>query len=139
MVIVQACLCSLRHCYVTGITATPLCNVTVTSHPLTSSTNNIASLLPPVSENLDVNTFVAHISVEDLDSGSNGDVNCSLSDSHFRLEEIFAKQYKMTTAVVLDREILAEYNLDLRCHDFGGQPLRSSQRLKVRNGRGQEV
>lgn len=54
--------------------------------------------------------FVAHIAVKDADSGVNGEVECQLSnddnaDDYFRLEPLQdASEYKLTTAIVFDRE-----------------------------------
>jgi len=56
-------------------------------------------------------SFVAHIAVTDNDSGVSGEVECHLdndddeADDYFRLEPLQdASEYKLTTAMVFDRE-----------------------------------
>jgi hypothetical protein len=85
------------------------------------------------SEHAPVGTFVAHISVEDLDSGRNGRVNCTLDDRHFTLVTLHDNQYKVTSTQALDREVKATYNLQLTCKDTGAKPLSTVQYITVCN------
>ena len=85
-------------------------------------------------ENLNEETFVTHISVVDPDSGRNGDVNCTMSEPNFRLVSLSIDgQYKIVTTRRLDRELSAEYDLELTCRDFGRSPQHSTQIIKVQS------
>lgn len=79
----------------------------VTFNTLSSADADIARL----AEHSKENTFVAHVTVTDLDSGDNGRVNCSLQNgiNHFRLSFASkdAKEFQiLTTNVTLDRELI---------------------------------
>ncbi len=64
-------------------------------------------------------TFVAHLTVVDPDSGSNGAFSCSLKDNHFRLEQMYFGEYKIVNVAPLDRETRQTYNLAVTCKDEG--------------------
>ena len=68
-------------------------------------------------ENATIGSFVAHVSVVDLDDGLNGRVNCTLSDSAFALVRKFANEYQIVTRLVLDRERTDQYSVALKCQD----------------------
>ena len=53
--------------------------------------------------------FVTHISVEDLDSGSNGEVTCELVNgtSDFYLELVYTNEYRLMSNKKFDRETQA--------------------------------
>jgi len=72
-----------------------------------------------VAENAELATFVAHVSTSDADGGENGRVRCTLDSLDFRLVEIYAGEYKIVTANLLDRELVSQYNVMVRCHDLG--------------------
>ena len=74
--------------------------------------------LAEIAEDAELGTFVAHINVADPDSGANGEFNCSLSDSHFRLQQLYSNEYQIITRADLDRETMPSYNLALLCQDF---------------------
>ena len=76
-------------------------------------------------------TFVAHLTVKDPDTGNNGKFNCSLNDSYFRLDRIYDTEYSIFTASQLDREKQSSYNLALVCKDHGSKPLVAVQHIKV--------
>ena len=85
-----------------------------------------------ISENESAGTFVAHITVRDVDGGENGRFNCSLTDTqNFQLQKVYKTEYKIITKVVFDRETKREYEPSLNCHDFGSPQLTSTQRIKV--------
>jgi len=77
-----------------------------------------------VSETAPVGTFVALVSVSDADSGDNENTWCQLvPDSHFELVELQrSAKYKMVTSAPLDRETVAEYQLNVTCSDRGSPP-----------------
>lgn len=74
-----------------------------------------------------VGMFVAHVTVVDHDTGSeNGRFNCSLDDPHFRLTKVYETEFHILTAVVLDREQQAYFQLSIVCRDFGGEEAQES-------------
>lgn len=89
-----------------------------------------------VQENSEVNTFVAHVSVNDLDSGPNGKVTCVLnilqnaeSSTHynqfekdFDLRNILESEYQIMTTRVLDREEQSKHRLEVECFDSPLEP-----------------
>ncbi|XP_053812880.1 protocadherin gamma-A10-like [Vidua chalybeata] len=93
----------------------------------------IMSVFTPVPEDTPLGTVIAIFSVQDRDSGANGEVQCSISDSHpFRLEKSFDNYYRVVTAELLDREQVSEYNVTVRAADGGSPPLQSSAVLALR-------
>jgi len=60
-------------------------------------------------------TFVAHVTVSDPDSGDNGRVNCSLdapplTGNYFRLKPMYGTEYQIVTSgEPLDRETTDRY------------------------------
>lgn len=85
-----------------------------------------------VRENAQPGTFVAHAAVKDADSGRNGQVECFIDNrSLFALETLYHSEYKITTAVVFDREEAADHELVLTCRDKGDTPLTSSSTIQV--------
>ena len=75
-----------------------------------------------ISESSKIKTFVAHVSVGDLDSGANGEVKCSLDSDKFKLEKMYKSQYKIVTAAEFDREVRDSYSIQLECEDGGEMP-----------------
>ncbi|NXH63564.1 PCDG7 protein, partial [Rhabdornis inornatus] len=93
----------------------------------------IMSVFSPVPEDTPLGTVIAIFSVQDRDSGENGEVQCSISDSHsFRLEKSFGNYYRVLTAELLDREEVSEYNVTVRAADGGSPSLQSSAVLALR-------
>ncbi|XP_009333566.1 PREDICTED: protocadherin gamma-B2-like, partial [Pygoscelis adeliae] len=93
----------------------------------------IMSVFSPVPEDTPLGTVIAIFSVQDRDSGANGEVQCSIAESvPFRLERSFANYYSVVTAEELDREEVAEYNVTVRAADGGSPALRSSAVLALR-------
>ena len=87
-----------------------------------------------VDENQLAGTFVVQMSVVDADSGDNGRVECSLdvaddqsksgnrsSYSDLTLQRVHASVFTVSTAAVLDRELVDVYRMSVLCVD-GGQP-----------------
>jgi len=63
----------------------------------------------------------SHVSVVDRDSAANGHVNCSVNHpSVFALQQKYATEFQLVTAVALDRERTEHYALKIRCQDGGG-------------------
>ena len=101
-----------------------------------------------VDENQLPGTFVAQISVVDVDSGDNGRTECrlevagvgdastlianrSLTGGQFRLRRVHAAMFTVSTTAVLDREAVGVYRMSVTCADCGQPPLRASSSLTV--------
>ena len=85
-----------------------------------------------VPESAVVGSFVAYVSVVDADSGDNGVVSCRLvGDGAFGLDMLFPSEFKLETKAALDRELTAEYDLVITCHDLGTPALTSSAMIKI--------
>lgn len=91
----------------------------ITLNSLTSSG------LVEVTENSEPGAFAAYIAVRDLDSSSNGDVECTLDTELFQLESVYESEFKLKTSVRFDREQKSEYLVTLTCYDKGN-PVRAS-------------
>ena len=97
----------------------------ITINALTSSG------LAEVSEGAAVGTFVAHVSVVDLDGGVSGEVSCSMNSRNFELQQLYQTEYKITTTNMFDREKQSEYHLNIACHDRGMPPETSTRHITV--------
>ena len=93
--------------------------------------NNLGSNNAQISEDAASGTFVAHVSVTDPDLGRNGDMNCSLNDYSFDIQQMYDTEYKIVTARPLDRETIPQYGLELVCRDKGQPPQVAMKRLAV--------
>ncbi|XP_045069650.1 protocadherin beta-16-like [Coregonus clupeaformis] len=93
---------------------------------LTSFSNTIPEDSPP-------GTTVAIVNVKDLDSGQNGNVNCSIDHSlPFKIESSLANYYTLLTNSVLDREVVSEYNVTVTVVDKGLPSLCNNKTLRIR-------
>ncbi|NXR07959.1 PCD12 protein, partial [Semnornis frantzii] len=92
-----------------------------------------AARVPVLSEALPKDSFVALVTASDPDSGSNGQVHCSLSQGgeHFRLKRTNSHSYVLMTNTTLDRELRAEYNLTLVAWDQGDLSLAVLKHLTI--------
>ncbi|XP_041275313.1 protocadherin gamma-A6-like [Onychostruthus taczanowskii] len=94
---------------------------------------SVRSALSEISEDTPTGTVVALFYVQDRDSGTNGEVRCSIDkDVPFRLEKSYENYYRVVTARELDREQVAEYNVTVRAADGGSPALQSSAVLALR-------
>ncbi|NXD73497.1 PCDG7 protein, partial [Eolophus roseicapillus] len=96
---------------------------------------SVRSALSEISEDASSGTVVALLHVQDRDSGSNGEVRCSIGESlPFRLEKSFEDYYRrpeLVLAKALDREEAVFHELVLRASD-GGDPARTgTARIRV--------
>ncbi|XP_051540556.1 protocadherin gamma-C5-like isoform X2 [Myxocyprinus asiaticus] len=93
----------------------------------------LTSLPSPVSENASVGTVVALINVKDLDSGNNGKVNLNISGrGPFKLKPAFDNHYSLVTDSLLDREVNAEYDVELVAADSGVPSLKTTKTVNVK-------
>eukprot|EP00106_Octopus_bimaculoides_P004060 XP_014771502.1 PREDICTED: protocadherin gamma-A4-like [Octopus bimaculoides] len=102
----------------------PLINIDFVS-PLTESST-------AVSEDSEVDSFIAYVMVTDTDSGPNGEVICDLKHDKFKLAKIDSKEYKMIVKGHLDREIRDHYKVSVVCHDMGSPQLESKKYFSVK-------
>ncbi|XP_059339478.1 protocadherin gamma-A10-like isoform X7 [Ammospiza nelsoni] len=94
---------------------------------------SLRSALSEISEDAPSGTVVALLHVNDRDSGTNGEVRCSLEgDVPFRLQSSHGSYYSVVTARELDREQVSEYNVTVRAADGGSPSLQSSAVLALR-------
>ncbi|XP_064376829.1 protocadherin alpha-6 isoform X3 [Dromaius novaehollandiae] len=92
----------------------------------------VTSLSVPVPEDAAVGTVVALLSVSDRDSGANGRVRCAVwPAAPFGLVATFEGSYSLVLREALDRERVAEYEVEVRAEDGGAPPLRASRGLRV--------
>ncbi|KAK5602875.1 hypothetical protein CRENBAI_021528 [Crenichthys baileyi] len=85
-----------------------------------------------ISEDVKLNTIVTVISIEDKDSGQNGNVNCFINeDIPFRLKSSENYFFSLVTDSELDRERASEYNITVTCSDEGVPSLSSSVTLTL--------
>ncbi|XP_066480590.1 protocadherin alpha-3-like [Tiliqua scincoides] len=97
---------------------------------------SVTSLLESVPEDSPLETVVALISVLDGDSGTNGQLRCSLQPPGlpFKLVSTFKNYYSVVLDAPLDREQVAEYKLVVRAEDQGVPSLSSSSSFVVSIG-----
>ncbi|NXG57009.1 PCDGA protein, partial [Hemiprocne comata] len=94
---------------------------------------SVRSALSEILEDAPSGTVVALLQVHDRDSGANGEVRCSITDTlPFRLETSFDNYYRVLTTRELDREEVPEYNVTVRAADGGSPALWSSAVLALR-------
>ncbi|KAK6173444.1 hypothetical protein SNE40_016892 [Patella caerulea] len=84
-----------------------------------------------VSESATPGAFLAFVEVEDSDPGQSGRVECSTTDTDFKLEVLQGKGYKVLLNRVLDRETQDTYELKVTCTDMGEPPMSSTANLKL--------
>ncbi|XP_027864308.1 protocadherin gamma-A2-like isoform X36 [Xiphophorus couchianus] len=80
-----------------------------------------------ISEDVEVNTVVTVINIEDTDSAENGNVKCFINENMpFVLKMSTNNIYSLVTDSELDRETYSEYNITVTCSDEGVPSLSSS-------------
>uniref|UniRef100_A0A671PA27 Cadherin domain-containing protein n=1 Tax=Sinocyclocheilus anshuiensis TaxID=1608454 RepID=A0A671PA27_9TELE len=93
---------------------------------------NIMSKTNLIAENSASETVVTMINVQDLDSGENGKVQCSVNENiPFTLKSTNANFFSLVTDGDLDRERESEYNISVTCADEGVPSLSSSVILSL--------
>ncbi|XP_066437538.1 protocadherin-8 [Eleutherodactylus coqui] len=97
--------------------------------PLTSISAGVAYITEAAAED----SFVALISTTDRDSGSNGQVQCTLyGHEHFKLKQAYEDSFMVVTTAPLDREKIAEYNLTVVAEDLGSPPFKTIKQYTIR-------
>ncbi|XP_059378019.1 protocadherin gamma-A11-like isoform X12 [Carassius carassius] len=93
---------------------------------------NIMSKTNVIAENSASETVVTMINVQDLDSGENGKVQCSVNENiPFTLRSTNANFFSLVTDGDLDRERESEYNISVTCADEGVPSLSSSVTISL--------
>uniref|UniRef100_A0A8C2EP25 Cadherin domain-containing protein n=1 Tax=Cyprinus carpio TaxID=7962 RepID=A0A8C2EP25_CYPCA len=93
----------------------------------------VTSLSNTVSEDSKPGTVISLISITDRDSGINGKVVCSLSESvPFELKPyVQQNMYSLVTKENLDREIASHYDITVTATDLGNPALSASKSLSI--------
>ena len=91
-----------------------------------------SSGMAEISERSEIGRVVAHIAVQDPDSGRNGIVECSLTAEHFQLRGLDVDEYKVILIKLVDREVLDRHNVTVSCRDQGTPPIRVSASFIVK-------
>ncbi|XP_048717673.2 protocadherin gamma-A10 isoform X15 [Caretta caretta] len=86
----------------------------------------ITSLVNSIPEDSPTGTVIALLNVQDLDSGENGEVTCSIpSNLPFRMKKLLDNYYSLVIDRTLDREQASNYNVTITATDQGTPPLSS--------------
>nr|KAF6346846.1 hypothetical protein mPipKuh1_010607 [Pipistrellus kuhlii] len=92
----------------------------------------ITSLSLPVPEDAQVGTVIALVSVSDRDSGTNGQVTCTLTPHvPFKLVSTFKNYYSLVLDSALDRESVANYIIVVTARDGGSPSLSATASVSV--------
>ncbi|NP_001019288.2 protocadherin 1 gamma 18 [Danio rerio] len=93
----------------------------------------IMSFSSAVSEDAAPGTVIAMINVQDLDSGDNSKISCSIDlNSPFKIISSLTNYYNLVTDSELDREQTAEYNITITAVDGGNPPLSVKEILNLK-------
>uniref|UniRef100_A0A672GDP2 Protocadherin gamma-A11-like n=1 Tax=Salarias fasciatus TaxID=181472 RepID=A0A672GDP2_SALFA len=93
---------------------------------------DMKSLTNPIPENIPPGTEVGIINVQDRDSGSNGQVRCSLQEGvPFKLVPSVKNYFSLVSTGQLDREVVSDYNITITATDEGSPPLSSSKSVQL--------
>jgi len=85
-----------------------------------------------VSEHSAVKTFIALISTQDADCSSpNHDLDCSIESDLFELVPYLESEFILRTATDIDRELVSQTTVTVRCRDFGEPSLYSQKSITV--------
>ncbi|XP_062580592.1 protocadherin-9-like [Saccostrea cucullata] len=117
------------------LTSQALVNVTVQdvgNNPPSINLNLLSSdSLARVSEFASEGTVVAHIAVDDPDTGKNGDIYCNINTPAFKLQRLENKEFKVTVDQGLDRELYQQIHVTVFCRDDGSPFLNTSASFYV--------
>ncbi|XP_029439949.1 protocadherin alpha-2-like [Rhinatrema bivittatum] len=92
----------------------------------------ITSFSSLVREDVEPGYVLALVTVDDKDSGLNGEVFCEIPPTlPFQIERRFENYYSLVLQKHLDREVVAEYNVTIRATDRGIPPLSTFKTLGI--------
>uniref|UniRef100_UPI00398F8414 protocadherin gamma-B5-like n=1 Tax=Pristiophorus japonicus TaxID=55135 RepID=UPI00398F8414 len=90
------------------------------------------SVSSKISEDAQIGTLIALISVTDRDSHENEQTDCQIYPNlPFELKSSIRNSYRLVTKELLDRESTAEYDISVMCSDRGSPPLSSNKTIVV--------
>uniref|UniRef100_A0AAY5EWV6 Cadherin domain-containing protein n=1 Tax=Electrophorus electricus TaxID=8005 RepID=A0AAY5EWV6_ELEEL len=93
---------------------------------------NVMSKSSEIFENAKIGTVTAIINVQDIDSGENGRVQCTINESvPFTLKSTSSNFFSLVTDAYLDRERDSAYNISVSCADEGEPSLSASVILSL--------
>ncbi|XP_053372275.1 protocadherin beta-15-like isoform X21 [Clarias gariepinus] len=93
----------------------------------------VMSFSSTVSEDAEPGTILAMINIQDLDSGDNSKVTCSIErNTPFKIVVSLSNYYNLVTDSALDREDIAEYNITITAVDSGSPTLSSKEVLSIK-------
>ncbi|XP_029918237.1 protocadherin beta-16-like isoform X17 [Myripristis murdjan] len=94
---------------------------------------NVLSKTDALLEDSPPGTVIAMMSVNDPDSGENGEVKCVINDNiPFKIQATLNGFYSLVTEIGLDREVASQYNITVTCSDEGVPSLSSSVTLTLK-------
>uniref|UniRef100_A0A665UKT4 Protocadherin 2 alpha b 5 n=1 Tax=Echeneis naucrates TaxID=173247 RepID=A0A665UKT4_ECHNA len=92
----------------------------------------VTSLLNTVHEDAGVGTAIALVSIQDKDSGRNGEVKCKITNTvPFKLEANYKNYFSLVVDGHLDREVTPQYNVTISATDEGTPPLSNASTITV--------
>ncbi|XP_058264259.1 protocadherin alpha-C2-like isoform X6 [Hemibagrus wyckioides] len=98
------------------------------NHPQIS----IKSFQSPIKEDVTLGTVIAIISVNDKDSGENGQIDVHVNDNlPFALKESANNYYELVVSEPLDREKVPEYDIIFTVTDRGNPPLSDNETVTL--------
>ncbi|XP_030647995.1 protocadherin gamma-A11-like [Chanos chanos] len=104
--------------------------IDVNDNPPKMTIMSFSSSLP---EDAGLGTVVAMINVQDLDSGDNGRITCSIDrDLPFKMQSSLTNYFSVVTDSALDREHTQEYNITITAVDRGSPVLSSREILTLK-------
>ncbi|XP_041929612.1 protocadherin 2 gamma 28 isoform X14 [Alosa sapidissima] len=93
----------------------------------------LTSFSKSLSEDSEIGTTVAIISVKDIDSSKNGKVDCSINPNiPFAVQSSLKNYYTLVTNSDLNRELQAEYNITFTAVDEGTPPLYATKTVTLK-------
>ncbi|XP_061581238.1 protocadherin alpha-C2-like isoform X2 [Cololabis saira] len=93
---------------------------------------SIKSFQSPVSENIELDTVIAVVSISDKDSGDNGKVDLHIpGNMPFKLRESSDNYYELVVSEPLDREKVPEYDITFTVTDRGSPPLSDNETMTL--------
>ncbi|XP_033743649.1 protocadherin-1-like [Pecten maximus] len=101
-------------------------NVPTIQVDLLSNTN-----FAEISEHASQGAAVAHVAVTDKDTGANGLVVCNVLNDNFRIQKYEDMEYKIVVYTSLNREVVEEYNVTVKCDDAGTPPKHVTSSFRV--------
>ncbi|KAK3521169.1 hypothetical protein QTP70_000508 [Hemibagrus guttatus] len=93
----------------------------------------VMSFSSTVSEDAEPGTVIAMINIQDFDSDDNSRVTCSIQlNTPFKIVASLSNYYNLVTALALDREDIADYNITITAVDSGSPALSSTVLLSIK-------